>query len=138
MSLQESTEPQVHSSQESDADSDIDCEGVIDTREKYFVVQTAIEVLEPIERLVVMRNLGSQITSSGVRRLYQRDLQYLEAFIVSEQGRNTVVAAFMRVFNKNPPFVIFAGLCIAGLVFKFGYSLSSTWSAYKTFGIWGG
>lgn len=138
MSLQQSTDPTDLSNPDSDGHDDIDDENSIDTREKYFVVQTAIEVLEPLERLVVMRNLVSQITSPSVRRLYQRDLQYLEAYIVSEQGRNTVIAAFMRVFRRNPPFVIFAGVCIAVLVFKLGYSLTHTWSAYKTFGIWGG
>ncbi len=138
MSLQQSPDIEDLSQQHGEVDDAFDKESSIDTREKYFVVQSAIEVLEPIERLIVMRNLVAQITSPAVRRLYQRDLQYLEAYIVSEQGRNTVVAAFMRVFRRNPPFVAFAGLCIAGLVFKLGYSLSNTWAAYKTFGIWGG
>ena len=138
MSLQQTTEQDGNASHDLDGeDSTID-ESSIDTREKYFVVQAAIEVLDPIERLVVMRHLDSQITSQSVMRLYKRDLKYLEAFIVTEQGRNTLVAGFMRVYNRNPPFVIIAGICFGGLIFKLGNSITNTLSAYKTFGIWGG
>lgn len=138
MSLQESIDPTVHGDPVNEDVIDLEPGSNIDTQDKYCVVQTAIDVLEPKERMIVMRALGEQITSPSVRRLYVRDLQYLDAFIVSEHGRNTISAAFMNVYRKNPPFVIFAMLCIAGLVFKLGYSLTNMWTAFKTFGIWGG
>lgn len=99
---------------------------------------TCIAHLDAAERLVVLNTARTLVGDQSTQQFVDFAIGSVRSELTGQHQNNAVYAAYLRVYKKNPAFVILALAAFVALIFKGGYELTSLLEHVRLYGFWGG